>query len=83
MKQTPVLPVEIVAILGNRAKLAAIATQALQEKDMFQILREGFKKKFGKSMVFCQTRGGVSEGGEKTKLLFLTKVFFREYLKPF
>ena len=30
-------------------------------------LGKGSKKKSGKSMVFCQTRG---EGGEKNKLLF-------------
>ena len=33
-------------------------------------LGKGSKKKTGKSMVFYQTRGGVSEGSEKTKLLF-------------
>ena len=46
-------------------------------------IREGFKKKMWKSMVFCQTRGGVSGGGEKTKLLFWNRVFFREYLESF
>ena len=42
------------------------------------------KKKTWKSVVFCQTGGGgVSGGGEKTKLLFWNRVFFREYLESF
>ena len=36
------------------------------------------KKKTWKSVVFCQTGGGgVSGGGEKTKLLFWNRVFFQ------
>ena len=40
-------------------------------------LIEGLRKKLGKSMVFCQTRGGVSGGSEKTILLFLKKSIFQ------
>ena len=43
---------------------------------MLGILREGFKKKMWKSMVFCQTGGGgVSEGGKKPNCFFETEFF--------
>ena len=55
-------------------------------KNLFEkfSLREGFKKKLGKSMVFCQTGGeGGSERVMKNQTAFLKKVFFREYLESF
>ena len=51
--------------------------------ELTKVLREGFQKKSEKVWSFAKPGGGVSEGGEKTKLLFLKKVFFREYLESF
>ena len=50
-----------------------------------EILGEGSKKKIGKKYGLLPNPGGggVSEGGQKTKLLFWKKVFFREYLESF
>ena len=41
------------------------------------------KKNPEKLWSFAKPGGGVSGGGEKTKLLFGNRVFFREYLESF
>ena len=44
---------------------------------MYNVIREGFRKKSGKSVFFCQTGdGGVSEGSKMPNLYF-EKVFFQ------
>ena len=70
-------------ILNNTISSQVVHSSVWLRTLQWYLLREGFKKKTWKSVVFCQTRGGVSGGGEKTKLLFWNRVFFREYLESF
>ena len=56
--------------LGESLKGVDLAHLAVLIQGRTTPLREGFKKKNGKKYGLLPNPGGVSEGGQKTKLLF-------------
>ena len=82
-----------IAILDSLSRLISRSTTVeivwikISDRVRFYVLslrgRFRRKKKRGKVWSFVKPGGGVSEGDEKTILLFLKKVFSREYLESF
>ena len=50
---------------------------------MYNVIREGFRKKSGKSVLFCQTGGGGSRRVEKSLTSILELYFFSEHIESF